>query len=215
MIFSCSTDIWMPRVAETNTASGSCCEEGGSSSVLQRIDLVEDDDHALVAGPDVLQRLLDHRHLLFEQRMADVHDVEKDIGLADLIECALERRHQMVGELPDESDGVREQDRMQGREADAADGGIQRCEQAVLREDAGIGEAVQERGFPGIGVANEGNAGELLAPLPLGLPFTVDVAELRPEVADACTDRATVRRPAFRPAPSCRCRRTVSKDGVH
>ncbi len=93
---------------------------------------------------DLFQSLIDDGYLLFKERMTEVNDVKEQIGVADLIERALERGDQMVGELPDETDGVGEKHAVGRSECNQPDRRVERREQPVLNEDVGPRESLQE-----------------------------------------------------------------------
>jgi len=64
--------------------------------------------------------------------------------------------------------------------------GVERGEQPVLDQNPGIGQAVQERGLPGIGVANDGNrpVTSPVAGLGLGRPVLADASEVGLQTGD-------------------------------
>ena len=65
--------------------------EGGQHGLFfQAIDLVEDHQHRLLGGANLLQHLVDHLDLLVKRRMADIDHVQQQIGFHRLVEGALE-----------------------------------------------------------------------------------------------------------------------------
>ena len=54
------------------------------------IDLVEHHEDGLVRRADVAERLFHYLHLLFEVGVRDVHHMDEDIGLPDLVQGTLE-----------------------------------------------------------------------------------------------------------------------------
>ena len=60
---------------------------------------------------ELAEERLDRRHLIVERGMARVDHVQQDVGLGQLLQRGLERRHELVRELPDEADGVGEDER--------------------------------------------------------------------------------------------------------
>ena len=93
---------------------------------------------------------------------------------------------------------------------EAAGGGVERGEQAVLDQHAGVGQAVEQRRLAGVRVADDHDLGEL-APalgLALGRAVAVDLARGRPR-ACGCGARCAGGRPraASRPGRGCRCGR--------
>jgi len=119
------------------------------------VDLVEDHEDGFLGGADLLEDGVDGADLFLGVGMADIDDVEEEIGFDDLFEGGFERLDQSVRKFADEADGVAEQDVLVGREAEAAGGGIERGEQFVLGEDLGSGDGVEQGGFSGVGVADD------------------------------------------------------------
>ena len=74
---------------------------------------------------------LDRRHLIVEPGMARVHDVHEDVRLGQLLERRLEGRHELMRELPDEADGVGEDERRVRRDRDQPRRRIERHEELV------------------------------------------------------------------------------------
>ena len=62
------------------------------------------------------------------------------------------------GQLADEPDGVGEQHLLAAGQVEAAGGGVERGEEAVLDEHAGVGEPVEERRLAGVRVADDRDA---------------------------------------------------------
>ena len=84
-----------------------------------------------------------------------VDDVDEQVGLGHDLERGLERLDELVGQLADEADGVGEQHRLAAGQVEAAGRGVERGEQAVLDEHAGVGEPVEQRRLAGVGVADD------------------------------------------------------------
>src|SRR3712207_2778095 len=76
-----------------------------------------------------------------------------------------------------------------------AHGRVEGREQSVLHEDAGAGEAVEQRGLPRVGVAGDGNGGDGVADplLPLRLADGAHLRDLLAEPRDAVADAPPVR----------------------
>ena len=75
---------------------------------------------------------------------AGVDDVHQQVGLGDHLEGGLERLHQLVGQLADEADRVGHEHGLAAGQVEPAGGGVERGEEAVLHQHAGVGEAVEE-----------------------------------------------------------------------
>ena len=84
-----------------------------------------------------------------------IDDVQEQVGLAGLLERGLERRDQGVRQVADEADRVGEQGLAAAAEPPAAGAGVERREQLVLDQDAGLGQRVHQRALAGVGVADQ------------------------------------------------------------
>ena len=69
-------------------------------------------DRGLALGADVLQCLVDDRDLFLEQWMAQIDHMEEDVRFPDLVEGAFEGGDEIMGEFPDEADGIGHQEPM-------------------------------------------------------------------------------------------------------
>ena len=99
-----------------------------------------------------------------------------------------------MGQMIDEADGVGQNHRRAIRRLQPAQGRVQGGEQLVGLEDAGLGEAVEEGRFAGIGVADQGHRRQLrLVPGPPALgPLTDDTLQPLVEGGDALAEQAAV-----------------------
>ena len=88
-------------------------------------------------------------------RMADIHHVQEQFGLHHLLQRRLEGLHQAVGQLADETDRVRQEYVLVGRQPQPPRGRVQRGEKLVLRQRGGAGQGVEQGGFAGVGVADD------------------------------------------------------------
>ena len=161
----------------------------------EAIDLVEDHQDGFLGGTDLFEDGVDGADLFLGVRMADVDDVEEEIGLDDLFEGGLEGFDETVGEFADETDGVAEEDVLVGGEAESACGGVQGGEEFVLREDFGAGDGIEQGGFSGVGVAHDGGEGPLmtLATIALGSALASDDVEFLADAFDAFLGFAAIR----------------------
>jgi len=169
-------------------------EKAGDEFGGSLVDLIEDHEDGFVAGTDFLEDGFDGTDLFLGVVMAGVDDVEEEVGLDDFFEGGFEGFDQAVGELADEADGVGEEDVLVGGEAEAARGGIEGGEEFVFGEDGRAGEGVEESGFAGVGVADDGGEGPLLAEtaLALGGALAADEVEVFDDAVDAFLDFAAV-----------------------
>src|ERR1041385_1775138 len=103
--------------------------------VFQEIDLVEHEDFRDVFHSELVEHLIDDDALLFPRRRAGIDHVEKEVGLACLLERGAERCDQVVRELANESHSVRDQHVRMVAEVDVARERVERGEQAILDEN--------------------------------------------------------------------------------
>ncbi len=109
--------------------------------------------------------------------MRYIHHVHQDIGLAHLVESALEGIHKMRGQLADEAYGVGKQKR-QIVDNHLAHRGVERCEQLVLGKHVAFAQQVHQSALAHVGVAHKSHTGELAAVFPLHGFLAVDGAQL-------------------------------------
>ena len=89
-------------------------------------------------------------HLFFGLRMADVHDVQQQIGLDDFFERGLEGFNQPVRQFADEPHGVGQQHVLIGRQPQPPRCRIERGEEFVLRQDLRAGEPLSSVDLPAL-----------------------------------------------------------------
>ena len=114
-----SSSMPSPVRAETTTLCGSRRAEPGDRSVVGGVGLVDDDDLGYVVGADLAQHLADGGDLRLGVGVGAVDDVQDQVGVGDLLQRRAERLDELVGQVPDEADGVGERVR-RGRRASAA-----------------------------------------------------------------------------------------------
>jgi len=163
-------------------------------AVGEEVDLVEHHEGRAFRSPDFGEDAMDGADLFLGVGMADVDDMEEEIGFDDFLEGGLEGFDEAVGKLADESDGVAEEDVLVGGEAEATGGGIESGEEFILGEHGGAGEGVKEGGLAGIGVADNGGEGPLvaLAAVALGQALASDDVEFVPDPVDLFLGLAAV-----------------------
>jgi hypothetical protein len=130
----------------------------------EAVGLVQRGDHRLVVRAQLAQRVQHGLGLLQRVRVGDVHYVQQRVGLGDFLQRGAEGGHQLGGQLLDEADGVGEEGSMAARQADAAGGGVERGEELVLGQHVGLGDRVEQGGFAGVGVADDGDDRDLGPP---------------------------------------------------
>jgi tRNA dimethylallyltransferase len=126
--------------------------------------------------------------------MGDVADVQDEVGVEHLLERRPEGRDELGGQVGDEPHGVREDDAAPRRQVDRAHRRVERGEEHVLGDNGRSGQTVEERGFSGVGVADErhdrighARAGRTMQAAGLG-----DLAELALQALDALVEGAAV-----------------------
>ena len=94
--------------------------------------------------------------------MGHVHDVQQDVGLADLLQGRAERLDELVRQGPDEAHGVAEGVGAPVRRLRAPDRGVQGREQRVLHQHPGAGEPVEQAGLARVGVPGDRDRGHVV-----------------------------------------------------
>ncbi len=92
--------------------------------------------------------------------VADVADVQDQVGGQHLFQRGAEGGDQLRRQVRDETHGVRQDDLLARRQRDAAHRRVQRGEEHVLGQHLGPGQAVEQGGFPGVGIADQRDDGE-------------------------------------------------------
>ncbi len=124
------------------------------------VGLVEHDELGDVARAD----LAEHRPHRIDVELGvgtrSVHKVQQQVGFGDFLEGRLERLDEAGGQLLDEAHRVGDQHRLTTRQLQAPGGGVEGGEQAILDENTGTGEMVQQGGLAGVGVPDDGDGVE-------------------------------------------------------
>ena len=139
-------------------------------SGVEAIDLVPDFENALPGiriDAELAQHGVDVALLRLGVFMRDVADVEDDVGLQHLLQRGAERRDQLRRQVGDEADGVRQHRLAAMRQLQRAQGRVERREQHVGGLHVGAGQAVEQRRFAGVGVADQRDH-PIRHPLPAG-----------------------------------------------
>ena len=100
--------------------------------------------------------------LLLGMRMADVQNVQQQIGMNGFFERRLEAGDQIVRQIAHETDGIAQQNFRAALQLPRAGLGIERGEEFVVRIRARGGQRVEQRAFAGVGVSDDAG-GEMLA----------------------------------------------------
>src|SRR4051794_1243209 len=173
---------------------GLALTEPGEDEGVGRVGLVHHHDLGHLVGADLAEDLADGRDLALGVGVAAVDDVEDQVGVGDLLQGRPERLDQLVGQVPDEADGVahRVHAAVTGRRTTG--GGVEGGERRVLDQRAGAGEAVEGAGLAGVGVAGDRDARDVVATalLALGVAGALHVGQLAAQLGDLGVDPAPV-----------------------
>ena len=152
-----------------------------------QVGLVEGHQHRHLVGPDLPQDGLAPPSIWASgSARRGVDHVDQEVGLGHLLQRRPERLHQLRRQLAHEPDGVGEQHPLAAGEVEAAGGGVDGGEQAVLHQHAGVGEPVEQGRLAGVGVADDGHRLQpgAVAGLALGAPVLGEHLEVGLELAD-------------------------------
>ncbi len=168
----------------------------GGAELLGRgdIDFVEDGEDAFRVGAELLEHLDRRRVVLFDVGVGDVEHVDQEVGNEHFFQGGLEGFHEAVRQSADEAHGIGDEQFLIVAQDELAGGRIERGEEFVLGEDVCAGERVEQGGFAGVGVADDGRGGhghaQALAALRAAL--LPDFDELALEAGDAIADDAAI-----------------------
>jgi hypothetical protein len=158
------------------------------------VGFVHDQELGDVPGADLLEDEPDGVDLGLGFGSRAVDHMEEELRLSDLVEGGTEGLDQLVRKLADESDGVGDENGLTPRESQAAGPGIEGREGSALDQDTGIGQAVEQGGLAGVGVAHQGHRA-VTAPdtgATLGPTGGRDLAEVDLESGHAAEEAAAV-----------------------
>ena len=116
--------------------------------------------------------------------------MEQQVGKGELLQGGLEGLHQMVGQLADKANRVRQEHRAGVRDLQGPGGGVQSVKQAVVGRDLRAGELVQQGGLARVGIAHDGYHRHLVfdPPLPLGGTHPAHIPQLVLQLGDLSVD---------------------------
>ena len=169
-------------------------QQPGEHERIGGVGLVDDDELGDLAGADLGEDLADRGELALGVGVRAVDDVQDQVGVGDLLQRRAERLDQLVRQVPDEPDGVAHRVDAAVRGGRTPRGRVERREQRVLDQHAGIGEPVEQRRLAGVGVAGDRHGWDLVAPplLALGVAGALHLLELAVELGDLGVDPAPV-----------------------
>ena len=116
------------------------------------------------------------------------------IGRRHFFERRAERGHELRRQIGNEPDGVRQDRLVDPRQADRAHRRVERGEQQVFGHHVCAGQAVEQRGFARIGIADQGDhrPRRRLAPIAVEPARAADLVEFAADARHAVADHAPV-----------------------
>src|SRR5262249_30739510 len=114
------------------------------------------------------------------------------VGLGGLLERRPERRDQIVRQLLDEADGVRDQNRRVGLRGQQAHRGVERSEQLLGDVDLATGPGGRQRRLTRGSVAVQRPPRQLAAAAAADLGVALDLGQLVAQLGDAIADAAAI-----------------------
>ena len=118
------------RALERGDANAGTIGMSGEHLRREAVALVEDVEARAIGKAEFVENLDHFRVLLGMIRIGEVGDVKDESGFLRLFQSGAKRSDEAGGKVADETDGVRKQGAMAGRQVDNADGGIERGEHA-------------------------------------------------------------------------------------
>jgi hypothetical protein len=158
------------------------------------VGLVDHDQLGHLARPDLPQHRAHGRHLRLDVGRRAVHHVDQEIGQPHRVEGGPESLDQLVGQLAHEAHRVGHQHRLTAGQGELARARVERHEQPVPRQRVGIGQPVEQRRLPGVGVAHQR---QLAVPAPGPAPplqraRAVHLAQVRLQAVHAADQAAAI-----------------------
>ena len=162
--------------------------------VRNAIPLVEDPKGRLASQVEILEDLLDGGDLRLKGRVTHVDHMEEDVRSLEFVKRRPEGGHEFLRQVPNETHRIGDDRLGIFWKAEARAFRIERGEEAVLGEDFAFRQGIQERGLSGIGVAHDGDDGEL-RPFPSKAPLSpglLDILQFLFQMVDPFPDSASV-----------------------
>ena len=120
--------------------------------------------------------------------------MQQHIRILQFLQCGLEGVHQLMGQLADKADGIGDHHVHGVADRQQTAGGVQRIKQAVIGGDPGIRQGIKQGALTCVGIAHDGNHGDLVfhAALALGTPDAAHFLQLLFQLVDLPVDVAAV-----------------------
>ena len=122
---------------------------------FRHVQLVKHRQHHFVVHADFAQHLVHGFDLMKHLRVRGVDHMDEQIRLDDFFKRGLERLDEVMRKFADEPHRVGEQRELVVRQFELARGRVERGEKFVVRQNARLGEGVDEGGFAGVRVTNQ------------------------------------------------------------
>ena len=126
--------------------------------------------------------------------IGSVDDVHDEVGLGHLLQRGAEGLHEMVREMADKADGVRDGALATTGQRELAHRGVQGGEEGVLHEHIRPRQSIEQAGLARIGVAGDGDRGGAgaVTTTALGTPYPIHVGQLTSQHRHLVADAAAV-----------------------
>ena len=166
----------------------------GEGVGVKQVGLVEDRQGGAVGGTEFAQHRERRGMVLVDVGVGRVEEVDEEVGDDDLLERGLEGLDETVRQAADEADGVGQQQGAAVGQGELTGGRVEGGEELVGGEHLRAGELVEQGGLAGVGVADDGGAGDggALALDALRGALGDDLGQLRLKLGDAVADEAAV-----------------------
>ena len=163
----------------------------------QPVDLVPDLDNGLAApllNAELGEHPLDVGPLSLALRVRNVADMDNEVRLRHLLEGGMKGRHQIMGQIGDEPHRVRQDGRAPTRQGDRPHGWVKRRKKLVTGAHRSTCQAIEERRFAGIGIADERNegVGNTASSSAMKRAGALDALKLAPHAGDTLGDHTPV-----------------------
>ena len=142
-------------------------------TVREAVYFVENNHSLFPVGAEFGNGFIHGGHLFVVLRVAEVHNVNEQIGKLDLLKRRLEGFDDCVRQLADETDSICEQNLLSIGQHKLASRRIERAEEPILGGHSRASKAVEKRGFSSIGIAHERRNGPIPAKAALALDRAV------------------------------------------
>ena len=164
----------------------------GAIGLADAIDLVEQQARRDDVRADLAQHVAAHLELRFVGRIGRVDDEQQQRRFERLGERGAERRDEIVRQLLDEPDRVRDQHARLGLRLQRAHRGVERREELVRDQHLAAGERAHQRRLAGVGVADQRDPELIAARGPALVAVALDRLQLLFQLREAVADLAAI-----------------------